>query len=55
VPKGWVWWPTFDDTVKIPSDRFEEALGGRSTLVDALKAAERRTVEQIRTKGLRAE
>ncbi|MFB4272734.1 ABC transporter substrate-binding protein [Nonomuraea sp. GTA35] len=55
VPKGWVRWPTFDDTVKILSDRFEKALGGRSTLVDALKAAERRTVEQIRTKGLRAE
>lgn len=55
VPKGWVWWPTFDDTVKILSDRFEQALSGHGTLVDALKAAETRTVEQIRTKGLRAE
>ncbi|MBF8185182.1 extracellular solute-binding protein [Nonomuraea sp. K274] len=55
VPPGWVWWPTFDDTVKILSDRFEQALGGGGTLVDALKAAETRTVEQIRTKGLRAE
>ncbi|MEV5503707.1 hypothetical protein AB0M50_50730 [Nonomuraea fuscirosea] len=55
MPKGWVWWPTFEDTVKILSDRFEDALSGRSTLVDALEAAQRRTVEQIRTKGLRAE
>ncbi|MEV0168604.1 hypothetical protein [Nonomuraea fuscirosea] len=37
VPKGWVWWPAFDDTVKILSDRVEDALSGRSTLVDALE------------------
>jgi multiple sugar transport system permease protein len=39
-----MWWPTFDDTVKILSDRFEEALGGGSTLGDALEAAQERTV-----------
>ncbi|NRQ36578.1 extracellular solute-binding protein [Nonomuraea sp. NN258] len=55
VPGGWVWWPTFTDTVKILGDRFQQVIDGGSTLVDALKAAESRTIEQIRKKGLRAE
>ncbi|MER6943202.1 extracellular solute-binding protein [Nonomuraea sp. NPDC000554] len=54
VPRGWVWWPTFDNTVKALSDRFEQVITGKGTIVDALRTSQTQTVEQIRDKGLRA-
>ncbi|TDD11926.1 sugar ABC transporter substrate-binding protein [Nonomuraea deserti] len=55
VPRGWVWWPGYEETRQRLNDSFPRALAGEGTFASALRAAQTQVVEQLREKGLRAQ
>jgi multiple sugar transport system substrate-binding protein len=51
VDKSWQWIPTIDGTYQAIADGFQRAVAGNGTLADAIRAADQKTVADLKAKG----
>lgn len=52
IRDGWLWGPRMRSTVTVMQDGFARAGGGRGTIIDALRAAQRGTMPDLKALGL---
>ncbi|MGP3983595.1 ABC transporter substrate-binding protein [Streptomyces sp. KR80] len=53
IDKSWKWIPTIGATYQHLNDGFQAAASGKGTFVDAVRQAQKQTVEDLKSKGLK--